>query len=256
LSVGVANAKKELDGYCKRGNAKRLKNATRFNETIEKIDSEIGRHRVAFLSSQTVALQGRFMGNTAEGFATIQRSVEDFRVGSDNQITGIRTIVEELAARSGGIPTSPIDTFNANFSATVNPVCAVLNPGDPLTLEGKLKAAALRLGDDDVRAIGATGMGGIGKTWPLKTIATDLDIKDRLTGGVYFMTFGRGATSENICGQLSLIVESCGGNQLAAEIAACTLTSIAVKNASSWFEARRCLFICDDLWETISDETR
>jgi hypothetical protein len=67
----------------------------------------------------------------------------------------------------------------------------------PDTMEGKLKAAVMQL--DAVvggsvgalgTVVGSMGMGGVGKTCALKAVAVDDKMREKFTGGVYFLSLG------------------------------------------------------------------
>jgi NB-ARC domain len=122
-------------------------------------------------------------------------------------------------------------------------------------LEGRLKVAVLEQGSIRVRAVGLIGGGGVGKTCALKAVGRDPDVARYFTGGVYYMSLGQDAKLVVAVREVASIVKAAGVLKSEAKILPSTTLSQATKEAPSWFDGQRCLFICDDLWATKSSKT-
>lgn len=123
---------------------------------------------------------------------------------------------------------------------------------DELTTNGaRLKQLVMRHGESTVPKItAATGMGGIGKTTTLVSIAWETDIRSTFYDGIFFMTLGINANKRYIIDHLSTIVLLSGGIQLAKRLRQSLTITDAVQLVSCWFAGKKVLFICDDVWPT------
>jgi hypothetical protein len=83
-------------------------------------------------------------------------------------------------------------------------------------------------------------------------IACHPEVIRQFSGGIYFMRVGKDATPDYVVALLTDIVKESGGTRLAADVSACSTVLEAAAKTASWFarEDKRCLLVCDDLWET------
>ena len=101
----------------------------------------------------------------------------------------------------------------------------------------------------------AQGMSGVGKTCAITAVGNDSDVKECYFGGVYFLSFGQGATDGDVISKVANKVEESGGHLLAEKIRNENNLSSAIEKGQSWFSGHKCLFICDDMWRCKGRDT-
>lgn len=162
------------------------------------------------------------------------------------------------------MPSTPADDeYVATFSVPENESPAVLdfseNSGTP---ESSLKHLVLSGSRCDTittfgrarhcqgsSAFVAHGMGGVGKTFALRALGLDDDIRAHFDGGVYFMTFGHDADKRTLISSLSKIVRHAGGRMRSRVMASLGNIDLVQMDAVEWFRGKRCLYIADDIWQ-------
>ena len=159
------------------------------------------------------------------------------------------------------------DFFSADFTTVPNvrvPVYLDFSSRD--TMEGEMKANVLEsmerpghnMGNVHgyvTAVVGVSGMGGVGKTTALLGLAQDPDVRERFSGGIYFVMVGKDATARSLVTCLKEIMRCSGGKRRCEEMDENGSLESAIRTTSSWFSGRKALFICDDLWKTPSCET-
>jgi WD40 repeat protein len=203
---------------------------------------------------------GKLAGNVATRVKRIRHasrvadSFKDLFADASSHGNTLITLITVLGAAQGSaIPAA--DVYSSRFCVPENPAGVILNVASPATLEGRIKVAVLGKSSKRVRAVASTGGGGVGKTCALKEVGCDPDVARHFTGGVYYMSLGQDAKPDDVVSQVASIVKASGGIKRDAEVLASATVSQAAREASSWFEGRRCLFICDDLWATKTSKT-
>jgi hypothetical protein len=180
-----------------------------------------------------------------QGAADLDMSLGDALVSDGMETTAPLTAPSPPPPPSGG------DVLTPNFYVTANPSGVVLDLDNRRAVEGALNAAVLECG---VAVVGTTGLGGAYETCALHALGHDRDVAQRFAGGLYNLSFGQGTDPGDVVRQLVNIVFVSGGVDRAADMLAAATVYMAAKETSSWFSSNSSLFICDDLWETETNE--
>eukprot|EP00171_Calliarthron_tuberculosum_P007051 IDg7051t1 len=98
-------------------------------------------------------------------------------------------------------------------------------------------------GELGVSALGAHGMGGVGKTTVLRALCRKKQVCEEFTDGVCFLEFGQNATDGKVINEVKRCIENLGGKMEQAN----TVDQV-VEVASRWLCGKSVLLVCDDLW--------
>lgn len=212
-----------------------------------------------------------------DGFATIlselrtQHGTTSSEFGSildalKAQGTILRSKLNEVIATQAELsiqtsqPTTRDGEFRPTFHVPKNPSGVKINLDDPCTLEGALRSKILGESSTLVGAVGGgsasdsefavRGLGGVGKTCALKAIGGDPKVQELYSGGVYFFSLGRDVESVDVIDMIAEVIEGTGGALTAGKVRRKGKVSFAMQAGGNWFNSKRCLFLCDDLWRT------
>eukprot|EP00171_Calliarthron_tuberculosum_P001799 IDg1799t1 len=137
--------------------------------------------------------------------------------------------------------------FKLLFDKPEIPPNVVLDFETSETSEGRLLATLMSLSHSDgrrgVSALGAQGMGGVGKTTALRALCYEKQVIEKFIHGVCFLEFGQDATDGKFIGEVKRCIENLGGKTEEA-----ITVDQAVKVASRWLCDKSVLVVCDDLW--------
>ena len=231
VGVGVANVDSKV---------------TTMDEKVDTIDKSI-KH----VGDGMIAVDNK-VTTMDEKTDTIEKDVK--HVGVD-----VTTIKEMLTTTK---ETTAADTFKCVYHVPGSSQGIILDfstcdaEGEPVTMEGKLKRALLEIDSHSefsriAAAVGAGGMGGVGKTNALLGLGWDTDVREQFrNGGIHFLSIGKDAGVEEVIEELALAVQVSGGAGRARDIRESKTLRGAIEIVVSWFEERETLFLCDDLWET------
>ena len=227
------------------------------------------RMRKAWRKCRHFALANKFarsIENISQNVDKAKNLLSPLRYELENYITVKETLVTVKNAASASAQDIR-DEFKPQFLVPAMLPGIVLDftsrdeVGEPVTMEGKLKETLLCLDDlhhDNTAigvAIGAAGMGGVGKTSAMIGLGWEPDLRNRFDeGGIYFVSVGKDASKADIIKKLAHIVRSTGGNQCAKRVLESESLSGAVDEAIQWFQGRCSLFLFDDFWETEDSE--
>jgi NB-ARC domain len=103
-----------------------------------------------------------------------------------------------------------------------------------------------------VAAVGAHGMGGVGKSIACLLVAKDRDVREKYSDATLWINLGLDATDEVVVDQMAAVVEHTGGawtarlmRDMFSDHGAQILGAIKGK-ARDWFYGRRVLLVLDD----------
>lgn len=194
--------------------------------------------RAISLSSQMEALSSLLV-SLFESIITLSSELGDLLTGFDIFTSDSSTIPS--------LPDNVVHHFN-NLDTMEGKLLEAVRQGME-TGNGKITAATAAA---TASSHSVSGMGGVGKTCALIGLAGHL--KGFFEGGVYFMKFGADATDETFKRELKWILMKSGGVRL-SEKSFDTVRQV-VNIARLWFEGRKVLFVCDDLWEVKENSCR
>ncbi|CDF35626.1 WD40-repeat containing protein [Chondrus crispus] len=92
-------------------------------------------------------------------------------------------------------------------------------------------------------------MGGVGKSCALKGLATDADVQEHLSGGIYWIVLGKDCTEADVVRRVARIAKQSGGVKVAKSVLEEESIDGAVSEARRWFSGQRSLLLVDDVWD-------
>ena len=188
---------------------------------------------------------------------TIDKTVDTIDKGVKHVGVDVTTIKEMLTTTKEKIGT---DAFKCVYHVPALSQGIILDfstcdaEGVPVTMEGKLKRAVVEIESHSdfsriAAAIGAGGMGGVGKTNALLGLGWDADVREQFrNGGIYFLSVGKDAGVREVIEELALAVQVSGGGGRSRDIRESKTLRGAIEIVVSWFDERETLFLCDDVW--------
>ena len=206
----------------------------------------------------------RSIANISKKINNAKRSLNSLNICLEPYVT-VKETQEVVKQRASACTCAeePTDEFQPQFLVPamlpniVLDFCTRDEFNEPITMEGKLRHTLMSLDTNQTDpvavavALGAAGMGGVGKTTALLGLAWEKDIRNRFSeGGVYFVSVGKDASVRDIIKKLGHIVKSTGGIRCSKRVLESESLPGAVWEVIHWFQGRCSLFVFDDFWET------
>eukprot|EP00171_Calliarthron_tuberculosum_P018924 IDg18924t1 len=156
-------------------------------------------------------LEGLNKKSLSSSYEEVKKCITD-AANASAKITMYLDLSEQIQRIS---PRAVESQFKPSFDKPEIPPNAVLDFESPETSEGRLLGTLMSLsrgdGERGVSALGAQGMGGVGKTTALRALCRKKQVCEEFTDGVCFLEFGQDATDRKVINEVKRCIENLGG---------------------------------------------